>query len=143
MKCPHCGAYYPGKHPREIELLPCPCCGGKAEFDDKNGELLKDILVRCTVCDLNTPLATHAEAAAVWNKRFQPDLLPCSGWEDAELMSQCGDEQLVLNPGQSVHRKCRLLRGHAGPHQETVWGSNPDGWFKKTISWANEQEGGL
>ena len=69
MKCPHCGSEHPGKHPRDVPLLPCPCCGGKAEFDDGGGKLLSDILIRCTVCDLNTPLLTHAEAAAIWNKR--------------------------------------------------------------------------
>ena len=70
MKCPTCGHDHKGlmRLPKDIPLLPCPCCGGKAEFDDydsKNGE----VLVRCVDCDLNTVPRSHEEAAAQWNRR--------------------------------------------------------------------------
>ena len=48
--------------------MPCPCCGGRAEFDDyddKNGQ----VLVRCVDCDLNTVPGSHEQAAAQWNRR--------------------------------------------------------------------------
>jgi hypothetical protein len=70
MKCPTCGHDHKGmmRLPKDIPLLPCPCCGGKAEFDDydvENGE----VLVRCVDCDLNTVPRSHEEAAAQWNRR--------------------------------------------------------------------------
>lgn len=70
MKCPTCGHDHKGmmRLPKDIPLLPCPCCGGKAEFDDydvENGE----VLVRCVDCDLNTVPRSHEEAASQWNRR--------------------------------------------------------------------------
>lgn len=66
MKCPKCGETWVTPH--DIELLPCPCCGGAAEFDDYDTDN-DQVLVRCTVCDLNTVPHSHKEAAAQWNKR--------------------------------------------------------------------------
>ena len=54
--------------PKDIPLLPCPCCGGKAEFDDYDVEH-GEVLVRCVDCDLNTVPRSYEEAAAQWNRR--------------------------------------------------------------------------
>ena len=75
------------------ELLPCPCCGGKAEIRDGNVYLDKAVLIRCSVCLLKTPhiLIDHPrltangldestrytreqainEAAKIWNRRAE------------------------------------------------------------------------
>lgn len=71
MKCPTCGSEHTGRLPKQIELLPCPCCGGAAEFDTYDAKD-NQVLVRCKECDLNTVPHTHEEAAAQWNKRPTP-----------------------------------------------------------------------
>ena len=55
---------------RHFDLSNCPCCGGKAEFDDYD-RTHAEWLVRCTVCDLNTVPGSMAKTAAQWNKRVQ------------------------------------------------------------------------
>ena len=78
MKCSKCG-HVTGCHDvsdlyeDQIDLLPCPCCGGKAEFEKFSGG--QEWLVRCTVCDLNTVPRTKEETAAQWNKRMPNDPL--------------------------------------------------------------------
>lgn len=70
MKCPTCGFDHTGlmRLPKDIPLLPCPCCGGKAEFDDYD-IANRQVLVRCVECDLNTVPRSHEEAAVQWNRR--------------------------------------------------------------------------
>src|SRR5690606_19883168 len=54
----------------QTELLPCPCCGGKAEMD---GPSWNDG-VHCTVCELQTTNAgpSRPDNIAAWNRRAQP-----------------------------------------------------------------------
>ena len=50
-----------------IDLLDCPCCGGKAECEKEPSGI--EWLVRCTVCDLNTPFQDAETAVRQWNTR--------------------------------------------------------------------------
>lgn len=50
------------------DLLPCPFCGGKAEF--KEDEQYGALYVGCVACDIHTVFYTDAGGAAeVWNER--------------------------------------------------------------------------
>ena len=70
MRCERCGHNQadPKEVNLQIDLLPCPCCGCKAEFDDYNAST-GEWLVRCTGCDLNTVPASKAATAEQWNRR--------------------------------------------------------------------------
>lgn len=79
--------------PDENGLLPCPCCGGKADFDYDDDNLN---WISCSVCGIATDTAYHTDVDArdklreVWNSRAamlqdsQPvsnrDELPVIGW---------------------------------------------------------------
>lgn len=48
------------------ELKPCPFCGGKAEFENDNGEWF----VFCEKCgSMTVPFETKPEAKETWNNR--------------------------------------------------------------------------
>ena len=54
----------------KAELLPCPCCGGKAVPEHE--QLTPEWFIRCEVCDLNSRLGdSYAEVAALWNRRVK------------------------------------------------------------------------
>ncbi|EPO4870411.1 dATP/dGTP pyrophosphohydrolase domain-containing protein [Citrobacter farmeri] len=58
--------------PDENGLLPCPCCGGKADFDYDDDNLN---WISCSVCGIATDTAYHTDVDArdklreVWNSR--------------------------------------------------------------------------
>ncbi|EMR4151435.1 MULTISPECIES: Lar family restriction alleviation protein [Enterobacter cloacae complex] len=58
--------------PDENGLLPCPCCGGRAEFDYDDDNLN---WISCNVCGISTDTAYHTDVDArdrlrnVWNLR--------------------------------------------------------------------------
>ena len=54
---------------REIKLLPCPFCGGKAEFDDIHNPAVNKII--CTKCGMHTGLHLTSKrgVAQIWNTR--------------------------------------------------------------------------
>ena len=75
---------------REIELKPCPCCGGKAEMRENHVYMDVGVSVRCTECNLHTRVIlcdctymyfhgeknvcitrerAEREVARLWNKR--------------------------------------------------------------------------
>lgn len=52
--------------PKEPELKPCPCCGGKAVTE----MISWDWVVECEECYLSTRVyPTPEEAAKAWNRR--------------------------------------------------------------------------
>ena len=52
--------------PKEPEMKPCPCCGGKAGTE----EISWDWVVECENCQLSTrAYPTPEEAAKAWNTR--------------------------------------------------------------------------
>ena len=52
--------------PKEPEMKPCPCCGGKAGME----EISWDWVVECEKCQLSTrAYSTPEEAAKAWNTR--------------------------------------------------------------------------
>ena len=61
----------------EIELKPCPFCGGKASFltveqtDGTRGYEVSCENAACEVCSCTMLHPTKAEAAAAWNRRPQ------------------------------------------------------------------------
>lgn len=61
----------------EIELKPCPFCGGKASFltveqtDGTRGYEVSCENAACEVCSCTMLHPTKAEAAAAWNRRSQ------------------------------------------------------------------------
>ena len=67
---------------KEIELKPCPFCGGKAEthncgtFENEKLAVIFDgrVGVHCSVCYVaTTPYASEEEAIENWNKRTSQD----------------------------------------------------------------------
>ncbi|EMK0352801.1 Lar family restriction alleviation protein [Citrobacter amalonaticus] len=62
----------PASVPDENGLLPCPCCGGKSEFDYDDDNLN---WISCNVCGISTDTAYHTDVDAkdklreVWNRR--------------------------------------------------------------------------
>lgn len=58
--------------PDENGLLPCPCCGGNAEFDYDDDNLN---WISCNVCGISTDTAYHTDVDArdklreIWNRR--------------------------------------------------------------------------
>ena len=49
-----------------LNLLSCPCCGGKAQFDSD----VEQTRVMCAECGISTrSYFTASEAASVWNRR--------------------------------------------------------------------------
>jgi len=62
----------PVSMPDENGLLPCPCCGGNAEFDYDDDNLN---WISCNVCGISTDAAYHTDVDArdklreVWNRR--------------------------------------------------------------------------
>lgn len=58
---------------KEIELKPCPFCGGVAKISKQNHrEYLPTYYARCTTysCRIETPQkATEKEAIIIWNRR--------------------------------------------------------------------------
>ena len=52
-------------------LLPCPCCGDKAELKQSWGRAFTFFVVMCTKCGLQTKeLPDEDMAAERWNKRI-------------------------------------------------------------------------
>lgn len=52
--------------PKEPEMKPCPCCGGKAGME----EMAWDWVVECEKCHLSTRVyPTPEKAAKAWNRR--------------------------------------------------------------------------
>lgn len=53
----------------EIKLLPCPFCGGEAEFDDIHNPAVNKII--CTKCGMHTGLHLTSKrgVAQIWNTR--------------------------------------------------------------------------
>ena len=66
MKCPTCGHEEPDVDP---VLLPCPFCGGNAEYEYYSSEE-GTYLVLCPKCEISTIQGTKAAGAATWNKRL-------------------------------------------------------------------------
>ncbi len=57
---------------KKIVLMPCPCCGNKAELI---GDCFHVYYVECTICGLATPRrATMESAIALWNRRSHSSL---------------------------------------------------------------------
>ena len=61
---------------REIELLPCPCCGiSSAEFfNSPSGDGIDRWFIGCTICGIRTSspisdLYTKASVSKIWNTR--------------------------------------------------------------------------
>ena len=53
--------------PKEPEMKPCPCCGGKAGTE----EVAWDWVVECEKCQLSTrAYPTPEEAVKAWNRRL-------------------------------------------------------------------------
>ncbi|RSK52321.1 hypothetical protein EJE23_21120 [Enterobacter chengduensis] len=58
--------------PDENGLLPCPCCGGRAEFDYDDDNLN---WISCNACGISTDTAYHTDEDArdklreIWNRR--------------------------------------------------------------------------
>lgn len=78
--------------PDENGLLPCPCCGGKSEFDYDDDNLN---WISCNVCGISTDTAYHTDVDAkeklreVWNRRaailqgaYGNTLVIPDGWAD-------------------------------------------------------------
>jgi hypothetical protein len=70
----------------EQALRPCPCCGGKAEFDHDDDDYH---WINCTICSLSTDTDRHdAEdcrdrLAEIWNRRtLSPSEAPAEQPED-------------------------------------------------------------
>lgn len=59
-------------HYTDVELLPCPFCGGKAEAK-KPDTSYEFTLIKCQECDVKTgECIDFADAAEAWNCRTQP-----------------------------------------------------------------------
>lgn len=62
------------------DLLPCPFCGGKADFSETNAWW-----VRCNECNAETEADMSPEAAAeIWNRRTPPPQTHVDGWNAHE-----------------------------------------------------------
>ena len=60
------------------EILPCPCCGGMADyFDDGHG----NIHIMCSECTLRTGSSTPDVVVAAWNRRTP-----------LEVKAECADQ---------------------------------------------------
>ncbi|HBM9903986.1 TPA: Lar family restriction alleviation protein [Enterobacter chengduensis] len=94
--------------PDENGLLPCPCCGGRAEFDYDDDNLN---WISCNACGISTDTAYHTDEDArdklreIWNRRAamlhgadgNSPVIP-DGWvlvpeEPTHEMLEAGDEQ--------------------------------------------------
>jgi hypothetical protein len=57
------------------EVLPCPCCGGKAYYNPADHSIRADGRVSCTVCYLEVEESHGSEAPgtalAKWNRRVK------------------------------------------------------------------------
>lgn len=58
----------------QLKLLPCPFCGGEAEWGGLTRAYDFDLAIECTQCGINTgPIlrgkAEEAKAARIWNRR--------------------------------------------------------------------------
>ncbi len=57
-----------------IELKPCPFCGGEAILAETTGD---EVLVECCNCYAHTGIyAYEQEAIEAWNSRAQPEFTP-------------------------------------------------------------------
>ena len=91
--------------PDENGLLPCPCCGGNAEFDYDDDNLN---WISCNVCGISTDTAYHTDVDArdklreVWNRRAA--MLQGEPTDDERIMAiegihnceRCGDEGWIV-----------------------------------------------
>lgn len=103
----------PASVPDENGLLPCPCCGGKSEFDYDDDNLN---WISCNVCGISTDTAYHTDVDAkeklreVWNRRaaqlqsfgnseqLNSPVIP-DGWVACvERMPSAGEQVLAYRP---------------------------------------------
>ena len=57
---------------RELELKPCPFCGGKAIKSAFSwGNIDDEYTIECTVCRVRTTVSKLEEAIKLWNRRVK------------------------------------------------------------------------
>lgn len=75
-------------------VLPCPCCGGKADIW-RNGNI---VFVKCSVCGLTMQDICESYVLANWNTRTAPPIGQCGEckwyvagyeWEGGYIPSDC------------------------------------------------------
>lgn len=55
---------------KELELKPCPFCGGKAIKSAFSwGNIDDEYTIQCTVCGIRTTVSKLEEAIKLWNRR--------------------------------------------------------------------------
>ncbi|PTA95606.1 hypothetical protein C9415_10155 [Kluyvera sp. Nf5] len=90
---------------KDETLLPCPFCGGKAEFDHDDYNL---IWISCSACGVSTDTAYHSGADAretlreAWNRRALQSgnsgrLNRANSFTDDELMGMAHGDNPVAN----------------------------------------------
>lgn len=115
---------------QEIKLKECPCCGGEAEFRNRDGVSGRPIFVCacCTKCGLETKVfkvsadyCAKEEVAEVWNKRCTETNQGAFGGITADELERALEESMkefdALKPKGEVKRrkipKCPIC-GHRG-----------------------------
>lgn len=72
------------------ELLPCPFCGGDAEFE-RMGDRRQSCIVACTDCGCRHESSDeHENNGASWNSRHTPDGWQCVPVEPSPEMKKAG-----------------------------------------------------
>jgi Lar family restriction alleviation protein len=64
----------------EVELKPCPFCGGAAEIE-RYGDVRQSTIYACTECGACLETSETWAHGTRWNTRA-PSVLPVSGWRD-------------------------------------------------------------
>lgn len=85
------------------ELLPCPFCGGKGEYD--NCDIGSGSWIGCADCGGKMQMVGYCEdeAVAAWNRRFSE----CD--ELARKQDECEHEwETFYSPPYGHHQSCRI-----------------------------------